>query len=640
MRYRRTQPVAAGGGLASGRGAGSRKPQRRESAATVARLDKAVGQEGRQAVVDRVAYTWFNRIVALRFMDANRYNPVAVVSPASGQAIGQPEVLAEAKAGSVDAQVLGAKAERVIDLLAGRVSSSDPQQEAYRLLLTAHCNHLYASMPFMFERIGDETELLLPADLLSENSIVAKTAAALSVEACADVEVIGWLYQFYISDKKDQVMGGVVASEDIPAATQLFTPDWIVKYMVQNSLGAMWLNTFPSSSLRQQMDYYVEPAKQTDQVQANLDTLTPKSLNPEGLTLVDPASGSGHVLVEAYDLFKAIYLERGYQQRDVARLILEKNLWGLDIDSRAAQLTGFALMMKGRADDRGLFKRGVKLNITTIVDSAGFDSEYCAQGVTLADYGLEAGDLTDLKALFEHATTFGSLIEVPEQLAAKLPALKQLSEVTSQDLFLAEVLRQIGLLVRQGELLAAHYDVVVMNPPYMGSGSMNALLKKFAKDHFPSARSDLFACFIERSYSLAKNLGNIAMVTMQSWMFLSSYQRMRERLLREKTITTMAQIGYNSFPSMNSKIAQATVFSLANHKIVDFEGTFFDLNSAPQSASKDRVFLERDPRNRYAIGAREFGRLPGVRWPIGPAPVEPSLTSRHPWKTWQMSGKA
>ena len=206
-----------------------------------------------------------------------------------------------------------------------------------------------------------------------------------------EIEIIGWLYQFYISEKKDQVIGKVVKSEDIPAATQLFTPNWIVKYMVQNSLGAQWLATYPQSPLKGQMEYYIEPAEQTDEVKAQLAAITPSQLNPEELTLIDPASGSGHILVEAYELFKAIYLERGYRQRDVPQLILEKNLFGLDIDERAAQLTGFALMMKGRADDRRLFERGVKLNVMALVDSAGFDAEGLAKGVELGGLRAEAG---------------------------------------------------------------------------------------------------------------------------------------------------------------------------------------------------------------------------------------------------------
>ena len=291
----------------------------------------------------------------------------------------------------------------------------------------------------------------------------------------------------------------MVKSEDIPAATQLFTPNWIVKYMVQNSLGAQWLATYPQSKLKGQMEYYIEPAEQTDEVKAQLAAITPSTLNPEELTLIDPASGSGHILVEAYELFKAIYLERGYRQRDVAQLILEKNLFGLDIDERAAQLTGFALMMKGRADDRRLFERGVKLNVMALVDSAGFDAEGLAKGVELSDYGLKPGDLTELKRLFEHATTFGSLIQVPEGLAEKLPALKQLSEATSpgplcvggaQALGAAGAAgRAVGGAVRRGGGESAVYgrqQVRSISVP-----------QEFTKEHYEgSRRDDLFSAFM------------------------------------------------------------------------------------------------------------------------------------------------
>lgn len=555
--------------------------------------------------VEAVAYAWFNRLAALRYMEVHDYlgHGRRVLS---NQAGGLPEILAYALELAESGALPGLSADTVREL---KLANQDP--ELYRLILIAQCNALHHAMPFLFEQVGDETELLLPENLLLTDSVVAKLVRSIPEADWQQIEIIGWLYQFYISEKKDQVIGKVVKSEDIPAATQLFTPNWIVKYMVQNSLGAQWLATYPDSQLKAQMEYYIEPAEQTDEVNAQLAAITPSSLDPEGLTLIDPACGSGHILVEAYDLFKAIYLERGYRQRDAPKLILEKNLFGLDIDERAAQLTGFALMMKGRADDRQLFERGLKLNVMALEDSAGFDPERLAQGVKLADYGLRLEDLTGLEELFEHATTFGSLIQVPEGLVNKLPVLKQLSEVNSQDLFVAEVLKGLGQMLRQAELLAAQYDAVVANPPYMGSKGMNALVKRFTQDYFADAKQDLFACFIQRSYTLAKNTGRNAMVTMQSWMFLSSFQAMRERMLREKTITTMAQIGYNSFPSMNSKIAQATVFSIANHGQVDFVGTFIDLNSASQSADKQQVFLARGAEIEFAIDSREFSKLPG-----------------------------
>ena len=478
----------------------------------------------------------------------------------------------------------------------------------------------------------------------------------------------------------------MVASEDIPAATQLFTPNWIVKYLVQNSLGAQWLATYPHSQLSGKMEYYIKPAEQTDEVKVQLAAITPDTLNPEALTLIDPASGSlaaelieqdwdrmvtfynypkkqwqhlrttnpvesplaalrlrtdaakrfkkvenaqaviwkmllvaeqrfrrlkapGHILVEAYDLFKAIYLERGYRQRDVAQLILEKNLFGLDIDGRAAQLTGFALMMKGRANDRRLFERGVELNVMSLVDSKGFDAERLAQSVKLATYGLTASDLTELKRLFEHASTFGSLIQVPEGLAAKLPPLKQLSEATSQDLFVSDALTRLGLLVRQAEMLATQYDAVVANPPYMGSKGMNALVKKFAKDHFPDAKSDLFACFIKRGFTLAKDAGHNAMVTMQSWMFLSSFEKMREWMLREKTIKTMAHLGARAFGSISGEVVQTTACVLQNRSPQSYKPVFFRLLDGGE-AEKSTALANGE--KRFDTTAQdEFKKIPG-----------------------------
>ena len=370
-------------------------------------LEEQIRRDGFEQVMEAMAYTWFNRFAAIRYMELHDYldHGYRVLSHPEGQ--NQPEILEHA----ADVDLPGLDREKAVEL---KLDGSK-DEELYRLLLRAQCNALHQAMPFLFEHsAGDATDLLLPATLLHTDSLIRQMVEAIDESAWEQIEIIGWLYQFYISEKKDQVIGKVVASEDIPAATQLFTPNWIVKYLVQNSLGAQWLATYPHSSIRGLMDYYIEPVEQTDEVNAQLKSITPSTLNSEALTLIDPASGSGHILVEAYELFRAIYLERGYRQRDVAQLILEKNLFGLDIDGRAAQLTGFALMMKGRADDRRLFERGVKLNLIALVDSNGFDAERLAQSMKLADYGLAVSDLPELKRLFEHASTFGSLIQVPE----------------------------------------------------------------------------------------------------------------------------------------------------------------------------------------------------------------------------------
>ena len=566
------------------------------------RLEKRIRRDSFEQVMEAIAYTWFNRFAAIRYMELHGYldHGYRILGHPEGQPY--PEILEHA----ADVDLLGLDREKTVEL---KLDGSK-DEELYRMLLRAQCNALHQAMPFLFEHsAGDATELLLPAALLHTDSLIRQMVEGIDESAWDEIEIIGWLYQFYISEKKDQVIGKVVASEDIPAATQLFTPNWIVKYMVQNSLGAKWMATYPHSQLKEQMEYYIEPAEQTDEVTAQLTAITPDTLNPEVLTLIDPASGSGHILVEAYDLFRAIYLERGYRQRDVAQLILEKNLFGLDIAGRAAQLTGFALMMKGRADDRRLFERGVKLNVMALADSTDFDAEQLAERVKLADYGLAASDLTELKRLFEHATTFGSLIQVPDDLAAKLPALKQLSEATSRDLFVVDALKRLVPLVQQAEMLVAQYDAVVANPPYIGSKGMNALVKKFVKDHFPDAKRDLFACFIERGFTLAKDAGHNAMVTMQSWMFLSSFETMRERMLREKTIKTMAHLGARAFGSISGEVVQTTACVLQNRSPQRYKPVFFRLLDGGESEKRTELA---NGENRFDTTVQdEFKKIPG-----------------------------
>ncbi|CAE7311394.1 eco57IR [Symbiodinium pilosum] len=570
-------------------------------------LVQKVGQLGFHQAMEQAAYCWFNRLCAIRYMELADYlgHGRRVLShPDQDNGF---QILEDC----LDIDLPGLDQQKVRELKL----DGTKDEELYRELLLGQCHALHQAMPFLFEPVDDATELLLPENLTKTASLIKELVTAIPEDNWANIEIIGWLYQFYISEKKDQVIGKVVKSEDIPAATQLFTPNWIVKYMVQNSLGAQWLATYPQSPLKGQMDYYIEPAEQTDEVNTQLAAITPSQLNPEELTLIDPASGSGHILVEAYEVFKAIYLERGYRQRDVAQLILEKNLFGLDIDERAAQLTGFALMMKGRADERRLFERGVKLNVMALVDSAGFDAEALAKGVELSDYNLRPGDLTELKRLFEHATPFGSLIQVPDGLAEKLPALKQLSEASSQDLFVSEALKRLGPLVQQAELLAAQYDAVVANPPYMGSGGMNALLKKFVKDYFPDAKSDMFACFIERGYTFAKEAGYDAMVTMQSWMFLSSFQKMRERLLREKSINTMAHLGARAFGSISGEVVQTTVFSLRNRHPHRFKPAFFRLLDGGEEVK--RLALTRGECRYDSFTQGDFKKIPGSNKSLG-----------------------
>ncbi|EKT4456788.1 BREX-1 system adenine-specific DNA-methyltransferase PglX [Pseudomonas putida] len=570
-----------------------------------AALVKKVEQLGFAQAIEQAAYSWFNRLCAIRYMELKDYldHGRRVLSAADGSAA-TPQILDDC----LEIDVPGLDKQRITELKL----DGTKDEELYRELLLAQCHALHQAMPFLFEAVDDATELLLPDNLTKTDSLIRELVSAIPEEDWADIEIIGWLYQFYISEKKDQVIGNVVKSEDIPAATQLFTPNWIVKYMVQNSLGAQWLATYSDSPLKAQMEYYIEPVEQTDNVKAQLAAITPDALNPEELTLIDPASGSGHILVEAYDLFKAIYLERGYRQRDVAQLILQKNLFGLDIDGRAAQLTGFALMMKGRADDRRLFERRIKLNVMALVDSTSLDPDVLTSSVKLADYGLQLGDLTELKRLFEHATTFGSLIHVPAGLVKKLPGLKQICDASTQDLFVADELKNLGPLVRQAELLEAQYDAVVANPPYMGSGGMNDRLKKYAKNNFPNAKSDLFACFIERGYMFAKASGHNSMVTMESWMFLSSYEKFRHSALQRHTIRNLAHFPYDGKqPTAMGINFGVAVMTSQNTHIAGYLGHFccsrhYELNDNGVPIK----FPTPNERQKF-VGSDDFKSIPG-----------------------------
>ena len=575
-------------------------------------------EENREQLLERVAYTWFNRLCALRYLDARGWHPFGckVLMPAA-EGETQPELLKLMRAGSLPAELKSHTNEtRLHGLLDGQIppaiAGADPQGEVYRELVLASCRSYHQLLPELFEGLDDASELLLPDDLLSEGSIAGGFRNAISDADCEDVEIIGWLYQFYISEKKDQVIGKVVKSEDIPAATQLFTPNWIVKYMVQNSLGATWLATYPDSPLKGTMEFYIEPAEQTPEVQAQLTAITPESLDPEALTLIDPACGSGHILVEAYDLLKAIYLERGYRQRDVPELILTKNLYGLDICPRAAQLAAFSLLMKGREDDRRLLERGTTLNVMALQDSTGLNVECLAANVDLSAAGISRADVRMLAELFAHATTFGSLIQVPSLLAEKLPALSRLVDQLSPDLFTAGDTQLLDALIRQAVILGQRYDAVVANPPCMGSGGMNPSLKKFALANFKRAKSDSFAMFIERILSLSKPGGSIGVVAPFVWMFLSSYQALRQNLLLHATLASLLQLEYNAFEPACIPVA---TFTMSKAHIPSYKGSFVRLsefkghqNQAPKTLE---AISNHDCGWFYQVAIDDLANIPG-----------------------------
>ena len=527
----------------------------------VAALEKAVssagsGDKGRAAVVDKVAYTWFNRIVALRFMDANGYTGTGVVSPEGAGRAGQPEVLADAKRGSIDDTVVtnNHTVETVTSLLNGTRRSEDPQGEAYALLLAEYCRFWNRSMPFMFEREGDYTELLIPANLLADDSVLARAVAVLTEELCQDVEVIGWLYQFYIAERKDEVFAGFKTNKkagaaEIPAATQLFTPHWIVRYLVENSLGRLWLLNRPTSRLAGQMDYYIAPV---DDVPFFL-----KVASPEDLKIIDPACGSGHLLTYAFDLLYAIYEEEGYAPADIPGLILANNLHGTEIDPRAGALAAFALTMKARARQHTFFNRQVEPNVC-VIEPVSFTPSELDQLCT------PDGDRDDEKNFwtqFQQADTFGSLIRLREDLVESLSGHLDKYEPSVGDLFGNELHERASLVIDQALSLSARYHVAVANPPYMGSGNMGSGLAELAKRQYPISKMNLYAMFIERCLGLVQPAGFVSMVTQDSWMFLGAYARYRDWLLNRNHVANLAHLGTGAFETIGGEVVSTVAFT-------------------------------------------------------------------------------
>ena len=560
---------------------------RRENPQVVAQLEKQIAATSREQLIDKVAYTWFNRFCALRFMDVNAYTRIRVVSPADeGQF--QPEILAEAKAGHIDEDRVPEQVRQQIQaLLSGTAPSHDPQQEAYRRLVVAECNSFHISMPYLFERIADYTELLMPDDLLSGNSVLAYTREAMTPDACQDVEVIGWLYQFYISEKKDSVFEGLkknqkITPENIPAATQLFTPHWIVRYLVENSLGRLWMLNHPGSPLAGQMEYYIKPEVE------EVDFL--KIARPEDIKVCDPACGSGHMLTYAFDLLYTIYEEVGTDPSEIPEKILTHNLYGIELDERAGELAAFALTMKARGKQRRFFNKAIKPNIC-VLERVAFSHDELDEYITDVGRDLFTLDLRETLKQFEETDNFGSLIR-PKITSVQnvLPVLE--AKDMAGNLFLASTHAKVLQVLRMADYLSPRYQVVIANPPYMGGKGMNGRLGAWAKENYHSSKSDLFAMFIERNLDLAMPAGAVAMITMQSWMFLSSFESLRARSLGQNTIVSMAHLGARAFDSIGGEVVSTTAFVLENQHKPEYKGAYLRLVSGNSEAEKAAMLLE------------------------------------------------
>lgn len=579
---------------------------RREAPKAVKDLENAIAKADKRQVIEQVAYTWFNRFTALRFMDANGYTQVRTVSPADGAT--RPELLSEAMAGNLPD---GAPA-TIPSLLDGRTPSNDPQAEAYRLLLVHTCNQWHGSMPFLFEQIDDYTELLMPEDLLSQTSILAELRKVMTEDACQDVEIIGWLYQFYISEKKDQVFAGLkknqkITAENIPAATQLFTPHWIVRYLVENSLGRLWLLNNPQSGLAGKMDYYIAPEEpETDFL---------KITRPEEIRICDPAAGSGHMLTYAFDLLYAIYEEEGYDATEIPALILTHNLTGVEIDDRAGALAAFALAMKAaaRLGRRRFLRMEAKPDIC-VLQNVAFTEAEMQDVAAVVGKDLFTDELRETLGQFELAKNFGSLIVPKLRDPAETLRVVQARDFGG-DLLLKEVQERVVAVLRMAEALSPKYHVVVANPPYMGGKGMNGKLGDFAKSDYPDSKSDLFAMFMERALRMSRKQGMMAMINMQSWMFLSSFEKLRGKLLSDGTLLSMAHLGERGFDTIGGSVVSTTAFVFQNSRHPTLKGEFVRLvdgASEVEKSSKIREAIEnRNSDLFFRASSEDFGIIPG-----------------------------
>lgn len=589
-------------------------------------LVKLINEKGYEQVIEEVAYTWFNRFMGLRFMEVNEYLPTGV------------RILSSEDEGKIEPDVLTNinDIEDELDLNLDYVyelqdrGTEQAREELYKYILIKQCNELGNIIPQMFEKIQDYTELLLPDNLLQEGSVIRKMVTDIDEEDWKEeVEIIGWMYQYYISEKKDEVFAALkknvkITKENIPAATQLFTPKWIVKYMVENSLGRLWLEGHPNEELQKEWKYYLEEADQEPEVEEELKKIREEHshLTPEDIKVLDPCMGSGHILVYAFDVLYQIYKEAGYGEREIPRKILQNNIYGLDIDDRAAQLASFALIMKARAHNRRLFREiereDIELNLCSIQESNGISNEaidyFCSLETGLDNEELRS-DLEYLVNVFTDAKEYGSILEVEK---VKFEALKQrLKEIEDDNNlmfgdYIKILLEKVPMLVKQAEIMSRMYEVCITNPPYMGRKGMESKLKRHVEKVFVDSKSDLFSVFIDKYTRKGIIKYYSAFITMQSWMFLSSYKAMRYKLLTNNNINSMLQIGYNSFPGMNSQIAHAATFIIYNENIKNYNGVYFNLNNESITADKEKVFINKlIKKDFYTRRQSDYLEIPG-----------------------------
>lgn len=580
-------------------------------------------------IVEEVAYTWFNRMIAIRFMEVNGYLPIRVLSSESGKH--EPDIVTTPFDAGLE--FTGEESGRIYEL-----RDNNRLEELFRMLFIRECNHLHDILPELFEATNDYSELLLSLSYTDKDGVVFHLVNDISeddfnIEKEGQVEIIGWMYQYYNTEPKDKVFAALkknvkITKENIPAATQLFTPHWIVRYMVENSLGRLWIEGHPDDDLRQCWEYYLDEAEQEPQVQAQLEEIRAgcREISPEDIRIIDPCMGSGHILVYAFDVLMQIYSAQGYSERDAAKLIVEKNLWGLDIDRRAYQLAYFAVMMKARQYNRRILTSGIKPNLFVIDDNRALTPEiieYIANGDSKI-----AADLRSISNDLTNAREYGSIINVqPVDFSGLIERIGIISESDELNLIAMENKRiaceKILPLVKQAQALAQKYDVVCTNPPYMGTSSFPAPLNRKKEDdkykplnlteyiakNYSDSKSDLFAVFIERCRNLIKQNGYQAMITQHAWMFLSSYEKLREKLMLSTTVN-MAHLGARAFDEIGGEVVQTTAFVERKAHMNGYKGTYARLVGIVGENEKRDAFLSH--QNLYVSCADNFSKIPGM----------------------------
>lgn len=590
------------------------------------KLVDQIHARGFEAVVEEVAYTWFNRICAIRFMEVNDYMYPVRVRVLSSEKEGKNEPDVVTMAPEIDWDFTDKEREEIID-----AKMNNRLDDLFRMLFIKQCNLLHEVLPGLFEETEDYTEMLLNISFTNKDDVIRMLVDGIDEKdfnfttvdedgkAAGQVEIIGWLYQYYNTEPKNKAFAkkAKITKEEIPAVTQLFTPDWIVRYMVENSLGRMWVEGHPDDELKSKWKYYLDEAEQEESVQQELDKIKAEyaTLKPEDIKLIDPCMGSGHILVYAFDVFMQIYENAGWSQRDAAQSIIQNNIYGLDIDDRAAQLSYFAVLMKARQYDRRILTRGIEPNVYAVQESNGINRgqlKYFGAGLTDAEKNAAVSQMEGLLNTLNDAKEYGSLLNVEDYDWELLEKFVENTDTESQISFdtygLDETAEQLKQLIRIGKVMAQKYEVVATNPPYAGTSNLSAKVNNFVKKNYPDSKVDLFAVFIERCGEMLKNNGYQAMITQHSWMFLSSYEKLRRKIQR-LTIVNMVHLGTRAFDEIGGEVVQTTSFIINNSIFNAYKGIYCRLVEPTTQIGKEEMFLKGE--NQYYTVQKDFNKIPG-----------------------------